>query len=200
MCLTGVYTHRLNWLVPYLVVLATGAVESPLLARRRVSMGVVALVALALVWGAFFSVVARPVVAVLARHQRDHAALVQTCREAIGTGNVRVYLDAWQVYYAGRQLGWRQYHNSGSARETVLDLLSGRITFLRRMDYYVANAGTVTDRMSNTLQRAGFAPQAEVHVGPGKTTARWQKMASRMAVGYGPYAIWRRQDGGKGAD
>jgi len=196
MCLTWVYVHRVNWLVPYVVVLAAGTMESPALRRRWVAAGVTVLLALGLVWEAGFSVVARPALAMLTRQERDHGALVRACRNAIGSGNIRVYTDTFQVYYAGRTLGWRLYHNPHAIGTPDWILSTDGQTFLRRMDCYLADAGTVSDPMTNALLRAGFTPRAEVHAENGPVSRIGRTLRSYGATGYGPYTFWRREDGG----
>jgi len=179
---TVVYSFRVLYLTPFALVILATALSNGFAARWRRAR--LALVILPLLLGSVATLVLRPAVALAERDGRDPKIVFDLARKWIGPGPHLVYLEAWEFYYPGRQLGWHMYNPFGVEK-------SRRAEILARVDYAIVGVKTAED-IESTLRGVGWRVQATfspasravmgVRVGPGLG-----------AVPYGPYVLLRRQ-------
>lgn len=99
--LAGLYTFRIVYLLPLLLLLAAEFLED--LTRRRPRFVIVAL-SLCVAYG----VLTGPVGHCLISHPTLPEGLENQLAEVVGTGPVRVFAPDHFAYYIGRKLGWKQ--------------------------------------------------------------------------------------------
>jgi|GEM_PF-2668332 len=180
---TQVYAGRVIYLLPYLVVLVIQAADAlgarpPGASRwaRDAALG------LAFLWAAGLSLIGRPANAWAGRSARDPALLVAALAETGPTQHRRIYLGAWEFYYAGRAAGWEMFVPYGPFEPAALARFYGSLdAAIVRTD-----AGkSVTD----ALLASGMESAKELHVGPGTTIDN----RSMRGNGYGSYVFYARR-------
>ncbi|MFM6172961.1 MAG: hypothetical protein ACKPB4_12620, partial [Sphaerospermopsis kisseleviana] len=139
--MTGAYVHRTIYLLPYfLVAIATGASfvwtkASPSGFAKLLAFSVLLSM---LVWSAALSVGARTFVALSERQARDSGRLLAMLEDSVGSGPYHAYIDAFELYYAARSLGWKSYRTVGKVSD--LSCLKLR-DLLADMDVVVLRSG-----------------------------------------------------------
>jgi len=123
-------------------------------------------------------------VALAERDGRDPKIVFDLASKWIGPGPHLVYLEAWEFYYPGRQLGWHMYNPFGLDKEHGAKILA-------RVDYAIVRAKAVED-LDSKLRGNGWRVQATF------SPASRAVMAARAgrglgAVPYGPYLLLHRQ-------
>jgi hypothetical protein len=98
------YGPRVLYLLPMLLTMCADAAAVSVRAHRR---AVVVGLASTVLWCVGVSVVARTVKAEMEKTLRNPDATLQLARQAIPTAGKRVYLGTWELYFAGRMLGWQ---------------------------------------------------------------------------------------------
>ncbi|MEP7305878.1 MAG: hypothetical protein ABJA98_10195 [Acidobacteriota bacterium] len=135
---THVYVHRVVYLLPYLIGLIGEGWRVAAVSWLR-SWGA-AVMAIAVVWAGGISLVARPALALAARHARSPELLVEAAARLPELRFQRIYLEPWEFYYVGRQFGWRMvrpYGYIGSDAEAAM---------FADLDYALVNEGESTNR------------------------------------------------------
>jgi hypothetical protein len=133
---TQAYVHRAVYLTPYYLLAISVGAKALLTAQPRKSAApwVVAFAfAVMLVWSAGMTLVGRTYLALKQKEARNPAVLLSMAETQVGPGAHKVYLGNWELYYAGRRLGWKQFRSSFPANwddPQLLKLISG-------MDYVI---------------------------------------------------------------
>jgi len=179
---TQVYAGRVVYLLPYMMILvAQGAEEMEKRSRRswrRLRVGAVALV---LLWASGLSLLARPANAWASRRARQPELIWAAADHDIGSGARKIYLGAWEFYYAGRAAGWEMFVPYGPFTPAE----SAR--FYESLDEAIVHA-TDPAAVTDPLVAAGFVKSREIRVG--EATAF--DTASLRGVGYGTYILYSR--------
>lgn len=110
--LTHTYTHRVIYVLPYLVLgialfsdFVYRAKERPQFRPIWISALLVGLV----LWAVILSLGARTWVAISQSDVRSPALITSLAETMIGEGGHKVYVEPWAFYYSGRDLGWQMY-------------------------------------------------------------------------------------------
>ena len=178
---TGAYVHRAIYLMPYLLVgLASAGTDiwngpTRLHWARRAIAGVFLLM---IAWSAMISVGVRNLVAWKEKQERDPRRLETEARNVIGKGTYKVYVDAWEFYYAGRNLGWQQYRSF-----FWHDLSDSRFrSLLGEMDAAIFSAANLRQPQVVLMEALGF------------TASKVGSDLPAAGRGYGNYIIYQRQE------
>jgi len=173
---TNPYVYRVAYLVPTMVVaLAVASARRAGEARQRQRPLRFALGTL-VTWAVGASLIARPAVASLESLERDPQHTFAAARSApIGAGH-SVWMANWELYYAGREQGWRMF---GPA---LLGQPGARRALCQEMDFWVGRRGHAAGPPESCgLSRLGVlgsGPSVDAPTGP--------------AQRYGPYELWGR--------
>ncbi len=177
---TEVYPNRIIYLLPAMIALigeGMRTIRALGWSNRRLSAGA-AMLALAVSWSAAVSLVARPALALSQREGRAPGKLLEASQAAFGAGPLRVY-PPWELYYAGRALGWAMYRPYGAITEREWT------PFLAKVDIGIARPG---DDVIRHFAEAGLSSPRTLAVGVGSTSA----LAGLSASPWGEYAVWSR--------
>jgi len=191
---TLLYLNRLIYLLPYALGLIGGVYQIPstLIANAKtrrlithVGLSVVIVVSVS------SSLIIRPAIALSQKEERDPSILFSLGRESIGHGPYRVYLGAWEFYFAGRWLGWQMLNEYVDRDQRDLSRL------LSRADYAIFRLGDVDHNLAAQLSMAGLYLQKEL------TDDRQHQMDTKHqfrlgARAYGPYVLYSRQIASEG--
>lgn len=183
---TNFYVHRFVFLMPYLILgcayFLWSCSQHGVFLKRLSRMALLA----ALISGFGYSVIARNLAEFMVRDARSHRSLVALLREQIGPAGTRVYVDTFQTYYAGRELGWKQYHM------TMFYPPEHRGDLLSSLDWYLSDS--LTEEASKILQENGFVFQKIIALPdaiPHNPLVSLMRKQGR-AIGYGPYHVFKR--------
>jgi hypothetical protein len=186
---TMVYRLRILYLLPYLYLAVASFFqddEQPVrFPWRRASVWAVALMLFA---GAGFTVAGTTLSGVSNRTGKNPLALIEAARSTVGGGPLRVYMQAPDLYFAGRALGWQQFYcydgcwGPGITTPTFQELLAGMDVAIFRDEPDSLRRGVV--------ERLGyrFATVMLPEGGYQNSLFGW----SYGARSYGPYFIYRR--------
>lgn len=163
---TNAYVHRIVYLLPYGIGLLAGAAAvcarpEAGVWRRRLLAGATGL---ALGWGVLLTMAARPWLALRQAAGRDPQLLVEAANKAVGPGPLAVYVSPWEFYYAGRQLGWKQYKFPFEPETPASAAWTG---LLKRMDCVVFNERDLTAGHRAAITAAGFVSRGRFLEGGG---------------------------------
>ncbi|MBT8063195.1 MAG: hypothetical protein KJO85_10970, partial [Gammaproteobacteria bacterium] len=123
-----------------------------------------ATLALLLVFNGYLVLLQRPAIAKAQYPANDPHQLLTTMQAAVGPGDHRVLLEEWQLYYAGRALGWNMFLHSNPVGEQ-------RYTeFLSTMDYVIMREEFGWYNVYNKLEPAGFVFKTSVSFAPPAST------------------------------
>jgi hypothetical protein len=127
------------------------------------------------------SLVARPVNAWAARKARDPELIMAAADHLLGTEHPKVYLGAWEFYYAGRASGWEMFVPYGRFSTDESTRLNQT---LDAAIVYTKDPATVTD----PLVAAGLQRSREIHIGASTSIDN----ASLRGGGFGTYVLYAR--------
>lgn len=103
---TRVYPSRIVYFLPYALIGAALGVTS--LRQGMVRNTFMAVVALMLVFAYGRTYICRNLTDYRVRHHMDYSALCPIVEQKLGRG-LSVYANTYQLYFLGRELGWKQY-------------------------------------------------------------------------------------------
>jgi hypothetical protein len=185
--LTEAYVHRAIYLIPYfLLAIASSCsalwTQSP--PRPGLRMAVSATLVIALTWSGAMTLVARNALALKQRVQRDPHELLKLATSEIGKGDYRVYMGTWQLYYAGRSLGWRQFRTPES------NVISpSLLEHLGSMDFVVFREDDRKRPSDEVMSGLGF----HSHVAETASSENNQEVSGRrVASGFTKYVIFSK--------
>ena len=186
--LTGPYIHRGIYLIPYmLLAVATAGTDvwqreaRPIWHRlMQIAFGGM------LLWSGAVSLGARSFTAWQQRHERDPEHLDVLAAREVGRGSYRVYTDPWELYYAGRKQGWRQFrsffwHDMKEARFRGL---------LQTMDFVIFDATNPRIPSEQEMSALGFDVRKVSASDAGMSSAAVSQWLGR---GYKDYVIYFRK-------
>ncbi|MBL9180150.1 MAG: hypothetical protein JNM65_18960 [Verrucomicrobiaceae bacterium] len=185
---TRFYLYRYLYVLPYLAVLAgAGVMWLRSLPATGVLRTLVARVpsVLALGWAVLLTLGVRSYVAFQERPWRDHAAMVSMLGKEVGRGGITVYMGAYDVYFAGRELGWKMLRN----KFTLSSVKMGQI--YERCDVVLRVSEEDSPEFRSQMLRLGFDGGRTIHAGPREIPSEFQKPRYGGRA-YGTYRLHRR--------
>jgi len=187
LCSTWVYLNRLIYLLPYAIGLIASAYQTPVALRWKARHFILnTALAILVVVSITLSLIVRPAIALSQQESRDPSALFQLGRDSIGTGPHRVYVDAWEFYFVGRELGWRMFNEYVDADQISFSRL------LETVDYAILAKGSVGAAFETRLAKAGLSFQKELPV-KRQQTIGFTQLSNLGAKPYGPYLLYSRR-------
>ena len=185
---TRFYLYRYLYILPYLAVLAAPGLTwllSLSLQGGRLKLAAWGPVVMALGWAALLTFGVRNYVALQERPWRDYAALVSTLKQEIGYGPIRLYMGAYDIYFAGRELGWLMCRNKFHLPAPLMD------DIFKRCDVVLRIPSEDTPDFRRQIKRLGFDDGKTLHIGPHPRPVDFQK-PRYGGVAYGPYRVYRK--------
>jgi hypothetical protein len=132
---TMIYPMRILYLLPYIAAIVAGACAS-LAANRnapRRKIAIYSVLGLLIAWNVAITLVKRPVIT-LSQHEARSPKQIQTALASlIGSGPYRVLVTEWDMYYAARALGWKNYNLFGRYQPFSDDFKD----FIHTMDFVI---------------------------------------------------------------
>ena len=185
---TRCYGARFYYYIPYAFVaifILTGA------AGKRLKHVLVTLLFCMVVFSYGLSFVARDISEYFTKPYRDYGKVKQECEKEIGQ-NVALVNDSMELYFIGRELGWRQLNST-------FDISGVDERLLAAVDIYICDAkydirGNTADR----LERAGYKFDKVICIPkepPANSIAAFLKKHGRLSP-LGPYRIFRKSKDG----
>ena len=135
-----------------------------------------------LIWSGGLSLGARTIVAERQREARDPDALLRLMREAVGEGPRSVYLNSYELYYAGRDLGWR-YFKAWPHEEWDDPNL---IALVGKMDVLIHRPDQARSPSAALMSSLGFS-RKEVSTGAQKPTRSSSRLQANTFTEYVVY-------------
>lgn len=183
------YCYRLLYFLPYaLIASATVASGGRKVARVFLSFAII-MATLSYVRIA----VCKNAVEFMSRSINDERRLEHVLDDTLGR-DIRVYAAVFDVYYAGRALGWRQYRSfnrSGSKFDLYPELID-------KVDFFISTPKQAREH-GEELNAAGFVPFSEIagFEMPAWAESTWWRYIQRFSAWnphpYGPYVVFRKQ-------
>ena len=179
----SIYVFRTLYLMPYALIgfaLLSGMIRCTWVKR---SLVVIAVLMLAVTYAR--SVVVRNAVEFLAREYRDGRTLKAVLAKEIGRGAL-VYNCAFQTYYVGRELDWKQY-------QMFYDALRPDVAKIKDLDYFLIDANDVENVSLDDLRLAGFDKHRTIAVfpPPAQGVHKWLAQHGRLHS-LGDYVLFYR--------
>ena len=146
---TRIYVFRMLYFFPFAltgILLFLADLKAPMF-RRGILIILVGIAMMEFSW----SIVLRNGSELFVRRFRDYDAVCQNLQRLVGTGTC-VINDSYQLYYIGRELGWRQYNSSFRP-----------LRLLKQMEkddecrFYVCEKKHLTTRLEEELAACGFS-------------------------------------------
>jgi len=185
---TRFYLYRYLYVLPYLVVLAGVGLtwlhgQSMAGPCRRVLSRVPTVLALG--WAASLTFGVRNYVALQEKPWRDHAALVSMLEKEVGLGPITVYMGAYDVYFAGRELGWQMLRDKFPLSSEKM----GQI--YQRCDVVLRVPEEDSPEFRAQMLSLGFDGGRTIFAGPKEIPSEFQKPRYGGRA-YGTYRLYRR--------
>ncbi|MDX5480882.1 MAG: hypothetical protein LPK07_04305, partial [Hymenobacteraceae bacterium] len=213
-----VYEFRVLYLLPYFVVLSSGIFikigksstrdkfPRPWL-KRASTLALAGLVT----WSVGTSLVARTVLGLKGKSERDRDHFQKLASSSIGAGNYKVFLGfTYEFYFVGRSLGWQlytpyiqfTYDSEGNwLRESDYKPKHQFIKLLSQMDYAIFSKGSINEELTQELNSSGLHYSTTLQVGKVPTSsAEDSKMGSVFMwflegkKSYGSYVLYARTE------
>ena len=187
---TMVYRLRVLYLVPYLYLAVAslfwpGDQSADCLRWRRAGVWALALL---LSTGTAFTVAGTTLSGLTDRSGKNPLALIEPARSAVGSGPVRVFMEEPDLYFAGRALGWRQFHCfDGCASPELSTPAYQRLLANTDVIIWRGEPDAVT---RGVLEESGFRFATVMLPEGGRRSALFDLSYGPPA--YGPYFIYRR--------
>ena len=181
---TGAYVHRDIYLLPYLLlaIACFGSLKWRGTNLVPAKLAVVGAFCIMLIWSGGLSLGARTIVAERQREARDPDALLRLMREAVGEGPRSVYLNSYELYYAGRDLGWR-YFKAWPHEEWDDPNL---IALVGKMDVLIHRPDQARSPSAALMSSLGFS-RKEVSTGAQKPTRSSSRLQANTFTEYVVY-------------
>ncbi len=188
---TGTYTHRNVYLVPYFVVGLAGGADALAARGRKASSSAAVVLVVCLTWSAAVSLGGRSLAAFSGAAERDPAVVLRMATEKIGAGPHKVYVWNWEFGYAARKLGWKFYKSFGweSLTET------GFLALLQEVDHVVVAADYPLAPSEAQMRQLGFTRSERAAP---EVAAADNSFIPRVGTAkYGEYVFYSRPEVGK---
>jgi TM2 domain-containing membrane protein YozV len=158
-----VYSLRVLYLLPYLLVLGSGIFiqskesQSNLLKSLRIIT-----LSVLLAWSVGISLLIRTALGLEGKSERNRDKIYQVAVSKIGKGNHNVFLGfTYEFYFVGRSLGWKLYtpyilysNNEQGKWEMPYKPTPEFLELLSKMDYVIIPKGTVTEKLDVQVARS----------------------------------------------
>jgi hypothetical protein len=163
---SNIYVHRVVYLLPYLFgLLGSGWIKASAVPDRRWPAVVLGL---AILWAASVSLVARPALALAAQAGRDPALIEQAAATMPALGSSRIFLGAWEFYYAGRTHGWKMIRPYGVFTPDQFERMYTEVDYalvpeadsIRQRDFFSAMGWHLVHQVSLPSPQAAVGTQA----------------------------------------
>lgn len=182
---TRIYEWRMLYFLPYAVVGASLLAAKT--GHRRCRLMVVSVLCLMLAVSYSRTFIFRNLCDYFVRDARDYKRVVKILDEKIGR-DVKIYNDCYDLYLAGRELGWEQRHIANySAHELRKKMLEENNLFIG--DEQLVESG----RRKGELEAAGYRKVATIDctvAAPTSRLGKWLFKTGRCVPVYGKYAVW----------
>ncbi|WP_108210824.1 hypothetical protein [Pontibacter mucosus] len=203
MIATVVYSHRIQYLLPYFIVMTSGLIKretgSNLTSKIKLS-GVLALASL-LVWSAGLSLIARSIIAFEGKRELNRGQIYATAQEMIGVGEYAVYSFPYEFYYAGRSLGWKMYKPYLAVG--VDPLLHHEVLqrMLKKVDFAIMPLPRLTPELEEQIQKAGMYEKGVYQVYEASLSGSDNRVTNKTRLQtfffiprqpYGPYKLYEK--------
>lgn len=167
-----IYVFRTLYILPYALI--GFAVLCGLVRRTWFKRSLVGVAVLMMFVAFARSVVVRNAVEFLARDYRDSQILMKVLEREIGR-DASVYNYAFQTYYAGRELGWKQY-------QMFYNALVPPVELLKTVDGFLVDEKDAQRVNRDDLQAAGLVEKRVISVYPKPTSGigRWLEQRNRL--------------------
>jgi hypothetical protein len=152
---TMIYKMRILYLLPYLIAFVAGAcaelsMRSDVQRRRMV---LYSLLGFLLAFNISITLVKRPMVALHQKNARLPENITRSMEKAIGSGPQNVFTQEWDMYFAGRALGWNIYKIFGRISPGTPEFEA----FLANMDWVILRTDFLFMKVSpDVLEKSGF--------------------------------------------
>lgn len=179
----SIYVFRTLYIMPYTLIglaMLCGLVHC--IGARRILVALAVLMAV-IAYGR--SVLVRNAVEFLARDYRDERQLRIVLEKEVGR-NASVYNYAFQTYYVGRELGWKQYQMFNNA-------LKPDVAKIKDLDCFLIDAKDAGKVSLDDLRLAGFDKQRTITVFPSPVQGvhKWLAQHDRLHP-LGDYVLFYR--------
>lgn len=182
---TRVYIYRMLYFSIYALIGVVYFIRDASAKPRKV---VVAILGCMFCVSLFASVIVRNVMELPTRNVRDYEKVKNILADRLGVGSsVVVYMDAFELAYVGRDLGWTLYRTA-NMRRFIPEIV-------KKADYYIAQSHAVPPELSKELETIGFRALFDIDeqtYSEENVVARLVKRFNRASV-LGPYSVYIRK-------
>jgi hypothetical protein len=158
MLCTVVYSHRIQYLLPYFIIGAAGLYKFK--GGQDLKTGTSFMktggLMLLLVWSVGLSLIARTLLALDYNEERQRRLIYQAANKMIGPGNYSVYSHTCEFYYAGRSLGWRMYKPYLAVGDNPF--INGKVLqqIFSHVEYLILQQEQLTQEVQQQLNESGM--------------------------------------------
>jgi hypothetical protein len=192
---TMIYQMRILYLLPYLVAFiasasATLSLRKDIQHRRAV---LYSLLGFLLALNVGITLVRRPAIAFHQKEARLPENITHAMNQAIGAGPYNVFMQEWDMYFAGRALGWKIYKIFGRAGEGTPEFRK----FLAKMDYVILRTDFLFMKVGpEVLENAGFELHTKISFPePNDSAIELGPLSFRSSVSiYDDLLIYKKQN------
>lgn len=209
-----VYELRLLYMLPYLLVLASGFFQQDVFNRNTHLSYVIKKTALItlVIWAVATSLFIRSVMGFKGKDERDRNRIQAATTTTIGAGNYNVFLGfTYELYYAARSLGWKiyipygqlEYDDKGNWIDKGYAPEDEFIKLFSKMDYAIFYQSAITPSLKNELTEAGLQYNKNFFISNVSTVQKEQEKKNNRNMDillfylrgqeeYGPYVLYSR--------
>ncbi|BAY66038.1 hypothetical protein NIES22_61510 [Calothrix brevissima NIES-22] len=195
------YTFRAIYLLPYIIYMIVGIYKSFESKHKKNHLRVVySIVIILLTWSIVLSLIVRPVLALSQKESRDPIILHNAGVAMINDTSHKVYVNAIELYYAGRELGWKMFFPfdlQNEQREKNISAASDMKLrqFIAGIDDAVTAQYNISSEMIQRMESMGFKLQKTFTDSQNKNISsekKEQKALKSESRPYGPYKLYTR--------
>ena len=121
---------------------------------------------------------------------RDANIVREVMHRNIG-GNQKIYCDTFELYYIGRELGWKQFRSASHDVSRIKNIISRN-----NIEYYITEKKSISNELSEFLKSQGFVFKEKIEL---FNIANFIKSPIREFLyvngrfkGYGPYYLYQK--------
>lgn len=204
MIATVVYSHRIQYLLPYFIVMASVLFiqgRGYELKSKNKFTSVLALATL-LVWSIGLSLVARSIIAIEGRKELERRQIYEAAQNMIGVGEHTVYSFPYEFYYTGRSLGWKMYKPYLAVGVDPL-LNPGVLQLtLDKVDFAIMPLPRLTPELEEQIRKAGMREKGIYRIYKVPLNGSDHKVTNKTRLQtfffiprqpYGPYTVYEKE-------
>jgi len=184
---TRIYEWRMLYFLPYAIIGA--ALLAAHVKGRGVKIAIFSLLGIMLMASFARTYLFRNLCDYYAKDARDYGRVMKVVEREIGHG-VKIYNDCYELYLAGRALGWRQQRVYLNRATEV------RKKMLAENDMYIGGETSVSAEREIELVAAGYVAAGVIDCScelPGSRVARFLFSTGRCSPVYGRYVVWTKR-------